>query len=611
MSTKKERTTLTLFQKGIVLVSVTLAFELVFLATLCVLLMKAQAVARHQSDAKESIAQANDIYKLSYDSWVTLFAYGLTKNKLYSRRYEEQMKDMSKTIHALKVKTIYTPRLKARILRIELLKEEMDSLLSPVKEGLDQGELAPLKLVSSDFKARLEELTTTLVSELHKFTEQQEKIELADPRSESRSNALIYQCITVGVVLNVLLAIFLVLVFHRGTTQRLNSLLENTALLAKRKPLNPPLTGNDEIAHLDQVFHNMANELSEAIRKEQAVVQHAVDVICSIDAHGRFTAVNPAANTVWGFHPNDLIGKQFIELVIPEDLEMTSASVKAVIGVEGTSSFENRIKRSDGTVVDMLWSTYWSQAEQSLFCVVHDITERRELDRLKQEFFAMVSHDLRSPLTAIQAFLMMLSEGKYGELTSKGASKVVSADRSATRLLALVNDLLDLDKLESGKFDMEFNDIPISSVIDRSLDAIRTIAEQKGIVFETTKSTEQVYADADRLIQVLVNLLGNAVKYSPPGESVIISVNRLGDLVEVRVTDKGRGIPAHLKGAIFERFKQVDARDRKEKGGSGLGLAISKSLIEQQGGTIGVDSDDGQGSSFWFRIPATMAPVKN
>lgn len=492
MSAARQKATLSLFQKGMILVVVTLTFELAFLATLSGLLVRSHSIAIRQAEAKESIAQANEIYKLSYDSWMTLFAYGLTKNKQYGQKYQEQMREMSKIIHLLKVKTMDNPVLAAQIIKIELLKEDMDALLRPLKEELDQGSLSLLRLNQSDFKRKLEKITTSLVAEVNQFTEQQEKSELADPRLESRSNELLYQCIAVGVILNVMLAIFLAISFHRGTVKRLQAVVENTALLSKRKPLNPQLTGSDEIAQLDKVFHSMANEL-------------------------------------------------------------------------------------------------------------------REVDRLKQEFFAMVSHDLRSPLTSIQFFLTMLSEGKYGELTQKGAEKSQSANRGASRLLALVNDLLDLDKLESGRFDMELKNIPVLTVINRSLDAVRPIAEKQNISFEVPDTQEYVHADEDRLIQVMVNLLGNAVKYSPEGQPVVISVNRLAEMVEVRVTDRGRGVPEELKDAIFERFKQVDADDHKIRGGSGLGLAISKALIEQQGGLIGVDSDEGKGSSFWFRIPAAMA----
>ena len=175
--------------------------------------------------------------------------------------------------------------------------------------------------------------------------------------------------------------------------------------------------------------------------------------------------------------------------------------------------------------------------------------------------------------------------------------------------MTLIEDILDLERLETGKIDLHITSVPIASILRRAMDSLATFGAQSVRVEAPTVSSA-IHADADRIVQVLVNLLSNAVKFSPPGGVVTIAVTADDDWTEFRVTDQGRGVPAVHRRAIFERFRQVDPSDAREKGGAGLGLAICKSIVEQHGGSIGVDSDDsdeGAGSTFWFRL-ATHAP---
>ena len=180
---------------------------------------------------------------------------------------------------------------------------------------------------------------------------------------------------------------------------------------------------------------------------------------------------------------------------------------------------------------------------------------------------------------------------------------IAVAERNVLRLVRLINDILDLERFDSGRVEMHFDAVPLDSIFTRSLEAVRSFAEQEGVTLETSPTTAQVWADGDRLVQVLVNLLSNAVKFSPRGGVVSLSASREQGGSRVRVRDQGRGIPASFREAIFERFRQVEASDARQKGGSGLGLAICKTIIEQHGGSIGVESAEGKGSEFWVWLP--------
>jgi signal transduction histidine kinase len=233
----------------------------------------------------------------------------------------------------------------------------------------------------------------------------------------------------------------------------------------------------------------------------------------------------------------------------------------------------------------------------------------KEVERLKNGFLSTASHELRTPLTSIRGSLGLLASGVVGALSDEAAEVVAIAERNAVRLMALINDILDLERLETGTIELRFAQVPVESILRRAMESLPAFGPQHGITVEVPEVSATIWADADRIVQVVVNLLSNAVKFSPPGGVVTIDVRRDSG-VEFRITDRGRGVPMAFRRAIFERFRQVDTADSREKGGTGLGLAICKSIVEQHGGTIDVESEEGRGSTFWFRVGTTPGPVE-
>ena len=242
--------------------------------------------------------------------------------------------------------------------------------------------------------------------------------------------------------------------------------------------------------------------------------------------------------------------------------------------------------------------------------VLEQTVERlKEVERLKNGFLSTVSHELRTPLTSIRGSLGLLASGAVGALSDEVVEVVAIAERNAVRLIALINDILDLERLETGMIELQFAQVPVESVLRRAIESLPPLGQTHGITVEAPEVSSLMWADADRIVQVLVNLLSNALKFSPSGGVVTIGVGRRESWVEFRVTDRGRGVPVAHRQAIFERFRQVETSDAREKGGTGLGLAICKSIIEQHGGTIGVESEEGSGSTFWFRVATAIRPV--
>jgi signal transduction histidine kinase len=231
-----------------------------------------------------------------------------------------------------------------------------------------------------------------------------------------------------------------------------------------------------------------------------------------------------------------------------------------------------------------------------------DVSEREEVDRLKKDFVSTVSHELRTPLTSIRGSLGLLASGVMGDLSAEARQLVTVAERNSVRLITLINAILDFEKLESGNAEMDFQPVSLQRIFDRSIESVGAFAAQEGVRIGVERTGSVVVGDETRLIQLLVHLLSNAVKYSPRGGVVMLCAQPLDGQVEVRVIDRGRGIAADKQEKIFDRFHQVDSSDARTQSGTGLGLAICKAIVEQHGGTIGVESVEGEGSTFSFRV---------
>lgn len=236
-----------------------------------------------------------------------------------------------------------------------------------------------------------------------------------------------------------------------------------------------------------------------------------------------------------------------------------------------------------------------------------DARASREMERVKDELVSIVAHELRTPLTSIRGSLGLLASGKV-DLESPQARRMLDiALQNSNRLVRLINDMLDLERMESGSAELSREGVPAAVLVEQALDAVRASASAAEVSLEVTLEPELVlYADPDRMAQVLINLLSNAIKFSPQGAAVRVMAERRGGEALFQVRDAGRGIPPEKLELIFERFKQADSSDARDKGGTGLGLAISRSIVRQHGGRVWAASEVGRGSTFFFTV--ALAP---
>jgi signal transduction histidine kinase len=234
----------------------------------------------------------------------------------------------------------------------------------------------------------------------------------------------------------------------------------------------------------------------------------------------------------------------------------------------------------------------------------HEMAEEvASAQSIKQAFISTMSREFRDPIASTREYLMKLSEGSDSGLSERGRVRAQQAEQSLHRLIVLMNDLLALESPGMSRIKIQPRRCSLTEIVQSAIQTVSGLAEKNGITLVGPAEHTEAYADPDRIVQVLVNLLSNAIKFSPTGSTVAVSTHKVGDQAEVRVEDKGRGVPAHLRESIFERFQQVAAADAIEKGGTGLGLPICKEIVEMHGGQIGIESEEGRGSTFWFRLP--------
>lgn len=357
------------------------------------------------------------------------------------------------------------------------------------------------------------------------------------------------------------------------------------------------------------------NRVEQLARRQMAMFDGAVDGMLWLDADGRILRINPSISRMFGYGSEKVLGQHNTILMDRDYTLAESQAWLATVGVAGTDGAGRRQEFTGRRVNGETFETEVAisrvegedEDEQATRFVasIRDISNRKQTERMKTEFVSTVSHELRTPLTSIGGSLGLVMGGAAGPLEEKTRRLIGIAHANCERLVRLINDILDIDKIESGKMEFDMRRMHVGPLVRRTQDAMTSFAEQHGVALKTHLPPwpQCITGDPDRLEQLLTNLVSNAIKHSPEGETVEVNCTQQGGYARVEVLDRGAGIPADFRARIFTKFAMADTSDSRAKGGTGLGLSIAREIARFHGGEIGFEDRDGGGTVFHFHIP--------
>jgi PAS domain S-box-containing protein len=567
-------------------------------------MQRAEKEADTASYSNDIITKATSISRGMQNWTSSILLYLGTRNKLWRERFERLSEELPNELHVL---ASGVTKNSEDAKDLDLAAEILQYLRATVAEGraylrTNFSYLEVLKLKQQlrlGIQPRMTELSEVLDRIISRHSYQAQQSPAMEQRKKSRFKLLLLG----GFLLNILATFIMVLGFNKGITKRISIIADNFTKFKKSSALNPPQAGSDEISFLDKSFHELASALSEVAAKDRAIFANMPVGLIACDRSASIESVNPCAESLLGLRSSDMVGRSFSDFLMQKPETTLSQSDKVDLSLLKPDKYYLRRASDKGFPAHISLSKYQHAGQDKLLFSFVDLSDREEIEKMKQEFISIISHDLRAPLSSIKGCLLMLDQGALGELPEQAKTYVGLASQESERLIRLTGDLLEMARIESGHIVLEKRSAFCSEIMEQAITAVRALAESKGMKINVTPSPLSILADPDRICQILVNFLSNAIKYSDANSQVKLSAEAVDSYIQLNVVDEGRGIPANLVPSVFDRFKQVRAEDSKD--GAGLGLAICKLLAEAHGGSVGVDTEMTKGCKFWVRLPAT------
>jgi PAS domain S-box-containing protein len=595
---------LTTLQKGMVLVLVPLCFELLLLAVLANTLLSAERTLSQIDSSRRAVLQLQGFE-------ITLVGAVLTVINSHESRTKQlaALDEMAGLIQSQGRLGNFcendNPELTAVFGRVTRFSSQMQSVIQTSRRLLADHDMTAME--------RAEDLPKVVlmarVMELRKICRQivqiENKVTTAEPHQLEHLRQRLIVAIGLGIAFSFILSFALAGFFTADILNRLRRINDHTRSLVARQSLEPPPEGRDEIAQLERSLYETSMALSDLQRKESAMLDNAVDVICSLDERLRFTGVNSAVARVWQYTPDELLGMSLMNMLEADGQRSTRDAFQQVAAGGGSGVVENHMRSKVGVVRNSQWRVKWSASKEMFFCVVHDVTELRAMEKLRRQFLSMVCHDLRSPIMSIGISLELLSVEEAASFSPDIAADLLRIKASSDGLGELTTEFLVLEKLESGLSVMNNRMVSLNDVCVVAAESVASMAQQAAVEIVLPGGDGTVWADEQRLVQAVSNLLNHAISLDPPGFSVKMAIAVSAGFVTLQIIESS--VAAAGTGAlIFEKFRKSQ---EGSKSGSGSGseidfrLAVVKAIIEGHTGKVGAFLDSSGGNCLWIRLP--------
>lgn len=362
-------------------------------------------------------------------------------------------------------------------------------------------------------------------------------------------------------------------------------------------------TNISESSDIAGCVEGLENVIKELTQKEQAIADYSRTIICSFDKDMVVQSISPSSFIHWGYAIYELLGQDLRSIIFNEDIAEFHEAVQKIAESGSSAEIECRIRRKDNIIVDCLWYVDWSAQLNSFFTSCDDITDKKNLERARRTFMAQLTHDMRSPLSSIELSMSAIQEGVFGEVSEAITKTVGRAQSSLSRVLGLINDILEGEQLRAGRMQMEKELFGARSLCEEVLAELKPVAVKREVKLEIDGPDLQIRASRKRIARVISNLVSNAISFSPTNAAVKIQITDSSNSALVKIIDNGPGVPKDYQKLIFERFSGAKSNGPKDRVSTGIGLSICRDIITAHGGMVGLTSEPGNGSIFWFSLP--------
>lgn len=422
---------------------------------------------------------------------------------------------------------------------------------------------------------------------------------------EKKKQELLQIVIIACALLSVSIAAMLMYFINKRIVDRSRHLAGLVGKIAAGADLGSRPEGADEFAKTETALYDMSVTLSQARERERSVFENAVAVIFQLSDELKVARINPACRSLWGYDEHALLGESILKVIVPPDMASARKFFAGCLDSSTEKTCEMRIKSADGVVLYAAISVSFSKTNKSLFCIAHDITEKKTIELQKEELLASVSHDVRTPMTSIQITLSLLERGSFGSVPESCRGKLEAARMSSARSIDLISDFLDLEKISARKSKPDIQVLPLEDLIDGALDAVEPELSKKRLnVQKNLPAKLHVFVDKSQYARVLRNLLKFSVAVAPEGSTVGIDCSIKDEMVTMAINFDDAGLTEPMKESL--QFEKSTGMDLRKLGASGMSLALVKEIIENHGNSVDSYCNDSGRSGFKLGLPGSQ-----
>lgn len=591
---------LKLSAKALLIVLLLLLFECLFVGSYFYLLHKAEEEAAKQEKAKLIVARTNDLITVLFEGGFSIQQSVFKKEQADLSKFSKAQIELPTDIAWLREQVHNDPDQLKLLERIDERTSKAMAMLDKMKTISEKEAQMVAVNYAIKLRTRLQRQMEGLVQDLIDFMNIEKKIASESPAVMKQQRDYLRLLLLGALLINIFAAIMLALLFVRSITSRLNVVVDNSELLRKRGVLRSPLSGKDEIAQLDRAFHEMSTSLrgeEELVRASELQLRAMIDQLpiglMIIADREKIEYANPTLERLLAYQSEELVGVYLSEL-----FALPGAAPKTFHGESTTGGVTELLgRKKDGSEIHAEYSVVDVSlgAMSRRLAIVIDVTERHEVEKLRKAFVAMVSHDLRTPLTSVAGFLQLLPMGVYGELAAKAVGEVNLAEGQVEQLIMLINDLLDLEKLEAGKLEMSRAQVVLEDIIDSALDTVYSLAEIRQVELMFEGCEVGVVADGERLKQAFSKILTCMLRICSKGDTldVLVEPEPRSGCATVKFRARELAVPEDNLVTIFEPFQRLKLASFD--GSLGLGLTLARAITIQHGGSCRAFDEESHG----------------